>query len=167
MNQTTLLTPNPVWANEYVAGMPVCPVCASTTLHRVTSTGGEGNLWRVFECAHAPCPGKWTEFYTLITLRIEDQSRIDAGDDCEEFEIHDNDLHEDAMLAALEQARAALPDAWLAVKCNVPRDLIELLDTTIAVAVERRRCRARSSDTAHSNANSTRDLRPTTASAAV
>lgn len=38
------------------------------------------------------------------------------------------------LLAALEQARAALPDAWAAVKCDVPREVLELIDAAIAKA---------------------------------
>lgn len=39
-----------------------------------------------------------------------------------------------AMLEALEQARAALPDAWFAVQCNVPTEVITLIDRAIAAA---------------------------------
>lgn len=38
------------------------------------------------------------------------------------------------LLAACEQARAALPDAWFAVKSNVPTEVIDLLDKAIAQA---------------------------------
>jgi len=38
------------------------------------------------------------------------------------------------LLEALEQARAALPDAWMAEKCGVPRDVIEVIDAAIAKA---------------------------------
>lgn len=38
------------------------------------------------------------------------------------------------MLEALEQARAALPDAWFAVKCDVPVEVIALVDRAIAAA---------------------------------
>ena len=38
------------------------------------------------------------------------------------------------LLEACIQARAALPDAWAAVKCNVPEEVIELLDRAIAAA---------------------------------
>jgi hypothetical protein len=40
------------------------------------------------------------------------------------------------LVAALEKARAALPDAWLAVKSGVPRELIEELDSVIKDAKE-------------------------------
>lgn len=43
-------------------------------------------------------------------------------------------LLRDEMLEMLEQARAALPDAWLAVKCGVPRDLIDRLNQVIEKA---------------------------------
>ena len=38
------------------------------------------------------------------------------------------------LLALLEQARAALPDAWAAEKCGVPRELIEEMSLAIADA---------------------------------
>ena len=38
------------------------------------------------------------------------------------------------LLEACIQARAALPDAWFAAKCDVPRELIELLDAAISKA---------------------------------
>src|SRR3546814_2261299 len=36
---------------------------------------------------------------------------------------------------ALEQARAALPDAWAAVKCGVPREVIEIINAALAKAM--------------------------------
>lgn len=41
------------------------------------------------------------------------------------------------LLEACEQARAALPDAWLAESNGVPRELIDLLDAAIAKAKAR------------------------------
>lgn len=38
------------------------------------------------------------------------------------------------LLYALEQARAALPDAWFAVGCNVPREVIDLINAAISKA---------------------------------
>ena len=38
------------------------------------------------------------------------------------------------LLEALEQARAALPDAWFAHKDNVPKEVIELIDQAIEKA---------------------------------
>lgn len=35
------------------------------------------------------------------------------------------------MLDLLEECRAALPDAWLAAKCNVPRELIHKIDAML------------------------------------
>lgn len=40
------------------------------------------------------------------------------------------------LLFALEQAQAALPDAWAAAKCNVDPDLIRLIDMVKAEAKE-------------------------------
>ncbi len=38
------------------------------------------------------------------------------------------------LLHMLQQARAALPDAWFAVRSGVPRELIEAIDTAIGAA---------------------------------
>ena len=38
------------------------------------------------------------------------------------------------LLCMLRHARAALPDAWFAVKCGVPRELIEDIDAAIRAA---------------------------------
>jgi hypothetical protein len=38
------------------------------------------------------------------------------------------------LLEALEQARAALPDAWAAVKCDVPVEVLKLIDAAISKA---------------------------------
>jgi hypothetical protein len=38
------------------------------------------------------------------------------------------------LLEALEQARAALPDAWHAVQCDVPVEVLQLIDAAIAKA---------------------------------
>jgi len=38
------------------------------------------------------------------------------------------------LLSLLRQARAALPDAWFAVRCGVPRELIEAIDAAIKAA---------------------------------
>jgi len=42
------------------------------------------------------------------------------------------------LLEACIQARAALPDAWAAVNCNVPEEVIDLLNEAIALAAEER-----------------------------
>lgn len=52
--------------------------------------------------------------------------------------IHASNCH-DELVNALEQARAALPDAWAAVKCNVPGDVLSLVDAAIANATPERR----------------------------
>src|ERR1039457_6847674 len=39
-----------------------------------------------------------------------------------------------SLLEACVQARAALPDAWFAVNCKVPTEVIDLLDKAIAAA---------------------------------
>ena len=38
------------------------------------------------------------------------------------------------LLHLLRQARAALPDAWFATRCGVPRELIEEINAAIATA---------------------------------
>ena len=38
------------------------------------------------------------------------------------------------LLHLLRQARAALPDAWFATRCGVPRELIEAINAAIATA---------------------------------
>jgi hypothetical protein len=38
------------------------------------------------------------------------------------------------LLHMLQQARAALPDAWFAVRSGVPRELIEAIDAAISTA---------------------------------
>jgi hypothetical protein len=38
------------------------------------------------------------------------------------------------LLEALRQAQAALPDAWFAVKCDVPREVVDLIERTIRKA---------------------------------
>ncbi len=38
------------------------------------------------------------------------------------------------LLCLLRQARAALPDAWFAVKCGVPRELVEAINAAIRTA---------------------------------
>ncbi len=38
------------------------------------------------------------------------------------------------LLCLLQQARAALPDAWFAVRSGVPRELIEAIDAAISTA---------------------------------
>ena len=38
------------------------------------------------------------------------------------------------LLHLLRQARAALPDVWFAVGCNVPRELVEAIDDAIRTA---------------------------------
>lgn len=39
------------------------------------------------------------------------------------------------LLCLLRQARAALPDAWFATRCGVPRELIEEIDAAISAAI--------------------------------
>lgn len=40
----------------------------------------------------------------------------------------------DLLIEALEQARAALPDAWGAVGCDVPEDVIHQINDALAAA---------------------------------
>jgi len=47
--------------------------------------------------------------------------------------IHASNCHNE-LVNALEQARAALPDAWAAVKCKVPVDVLDLVDAAISNA---------------------------------
>jgi hypothetical protein len=59
-----------------------------------------------------------------------------------EAEIHVADIPErpdliasaPELLSLLQQARAALPDAWTAARCDRPRELIEAIDAAIGVA---------------------------------
>jgi len=53
-----------------------------------------------------------------------------------EINLYDGDIRPDAeasgMLDMLERCRAALPDAWLAVKSNTPRELIDDLNALLS-----------------------------------
>lgn len=64
------------------------------------------------------------------------ESYLNDADIRTEINLYDGDvrpvLDVSAMLDLLERCRAALPDAWLAVKSNVPRELIDDLNALLS-----------------------------------
>lgn len=69
-----------------------------------------------------------------LERRIHEAEIGDIGPDTDDMPVAPQPDINKELLEACIQARAALPDAWAAVQCNTPKEVIDLLNRAIARA---------------------------------
>lgn len=97
-----------------------CPFCNSKNIEGEEVETGGGEASQQMGCND--CGEEWVDGYRLVSITHESFVEMAAQPVNQE------------LLEACIQARAALPDAWAAVQCNVPREVIELLNRAIEQA---------------------------------